>query len=219
MDGALSGYRVLDLTDEKGMLCARLLGDMGAEVIRVESPQGTADRDSPAFFYLNAGKRSISLNLAEKAGQELFKRLVRTADVVVESGPPGYLEGLGAGYPETGSQNESAIHWDMICDLHDGGEMRRKLFFKKTAGDMNRRALGDLTVDFFQHEAHGSGRRVGGELAQGGVGVYAGTELQLQLVQEPDEFRRRQDQARQLPVRRDLPDSPGPERLGAKVDP
>ncbi len=109
MDGALSGYRVLDLTDEKGMLCARLLGDMGAEVIRVESPQGTADRDSPAFFYLNAGKRSISLNLAEKAGQELFKRLVRTADVVVESGPPGYLEGLGAGYPELSEVNPRLI--------------------------------------------------------------------------------------------------------------
>jgi crotonobetainyl-CoA:carnitine CoA-transferase CaiB-like acyl-CoA transferase len=69
--GALSGYRVLDLTDDKGMLCSRLLADMGAEVVRVEKPE-----------------------------PEIFKRLVKTADVLVESFAPGYLESLGLGYPE-----------------------------------------------------------------------------------------------------------------------
>ena len=102
---------------------------------------------------------------------------------------------------------------------HDGGEVRRKLPLEKTAGDVDRRALGDFAVDFFQHEPHGSRWCVGGKLAKGGVGIHAGTELQFQLVQEPDELRRRQDQARQLPVRRDFPDPHGPERLGAEMDP
>ncbi|MFC2020086.1 CaiB/BaiF CoA transferase family protein [Chloroflexota bacterium] len=93
----LSGYRILDLADEKGMLCSRLLGDMGAEVVRVEKPRIAAARDS--FFWANnSGKRAITLNLEVKAGQELFKRLARTADILVESFAPGHLEGLGLGY-------------------------------------------------------------------------------------------------------------------------
>ena len=75
MEGTLSGYRVLDLTEEKGMLCARVLSGMGAEVIRVESPR-THDSQSPSFCFLNAGKQRITLDLETEAGQELFRRLV-----------------------------------------------------------------------------------------------------------------------------------------------
>jgi len=88
---ALSGYRVLDLTDERGMLCSRYLVDMRAEVIRIEKP------GSPSpFYWQNLGKRVITLDIELKP--EIFKQLVKTADVLVESYPPGYLEALGLGY-------------------------------------------------------------------------------------------------------------------------
>jgi benzylsuccinate CoA-transferase BbsE subunit len=92
---ALSGYRVLDLTDESGMLCSRYLADMGAEVIRIEKPSPPS-----RFYWENLGKRAITLNIEFKPGQKIFKRLLKTADVLVESFPPGYLESLGIGYPQ-----------------------------------------------------------------------------------------------------------------------
>ncbi len=76
--GALSGYRVLDLTDERGRLCCRLLADMGAEVVRVEKP-------------------------------EALKRLVETADVLVENFVPGYLPSLGLGYAQLAQLNPRLV--------------------------------------------------------------------------------------------------------------
>ena len=102
--GALSGYRVLDLTDEKGMLCSRLLADMGAEVIRVDKPgmEVTSWTD-------NAGKLDITLDIENQVGREIFKRLVKTADVVVESYPPGYLKSLGIGYSQLSRVNPRLV--------------------------------------------------------------------------------------------------------------
>ncbi len=104
----LSGYHILDLTDEKGMLCSRLLADMGAEVVRVEKTGGDSAR-SLFFEADNLGKRSVTLNLEVKPGQEIFKRLVKTTDVVVESYQPGYLEALGLGYTVLGQINPRLI--------------------------------------------------------------------------------------------------------------
>ncbi len=104
----LSGYRVLDLTDEKGLLCPKLLADMGAEVVRVEKVQEDSARGL-LFEANNLGKRSVTLNLEAKPGRELFRRLVKTADVVVESYQPGYLAGLGIGYTELSEINPRLI--------------------------------------------------------------------------------------------------------------
>ena len=80
-DPILSGYRVLDLTSEKGMLCPKLLSDMGADVIRLEKTEkGSAT--SPFSIANNLGKRSVTLNLEVKPGQRIFKKLVNTADTV-----------------------------------------------------------------------------------------------------------------------------------------
>ena len=106
--GALSGCRVLDLTEEKGMFCSRLLADMGAEVIRVEKPGENTSR-SLFFFANNLGKRSITLNIEVKQGQELFRKLAQTADIVVESYQPGYLTALGLGYTELNSINRRLV--------------------------------------------------------------------------------------------------------------
>lgn len=102
---------MLDLADEKGAYCGRVLGDFGADVIAVEPPEGNpARRGGPFFrdqvdlekslhwFYTAANKRSITLNLEAAAGREIFLRLIETADIVIESGPPGRMEALGLGY-------------------------------------------------------------------------------------------------------------------------
>ena len=91
----LSGYRVLDLTDDKARLCPRYLADMGAEVIRLSKPG-----EDSRFRWQDLGKRSITLCIELEPGREVLKRLVKTADVLVESYPPGYLEALGLGYPD-----------------------------------------------------------------------------------------------------------------------
>ncbi len=134
-NSALSGERVLDLTDEKGMLCSRLLADMGAEVIRVEKARGDSARSS-FFVANNLGKRSITLNLEVGPGQELLRRLVRTADVVVESYQPGYLEALGLGYTELSEINPRLI-MASITNFGQGGPYR-----DYKSGDMVASAMG-----------------------------------------------------------------------------
>ncbi|MBI2830290.1 MAG: CoA transferase [Chloroflexi bacterium] len=103
----LPGYRVLDLTDEKGMFCARILADMGAEVIRIEKP-GEAHGD---MFYqvTNPGKHIVSFDISNQRGIARLKRLVRTADILVESYAPGFLEKLGLDFPNLSKINPKLI--------------------------------------------------------------------------------------------------------------
>ena len=107
----LSCYRVLDLSDEKGFLCGKVLGDLGADVIKVEKPGGEPARSMPPFYHdiadpekslywfaFNASKRGITLDIETADGREIFKELVKKADVVIESFAPGYMDKLGLGY-------------------------------------------------------------------------------------------------------------------------
>jgi len=106
-------YRVLDLCDEKGIFCGRILADLEADVIKVEKPGGDLSRNLGPFYHdshdpqkslfwlaYNENKRSITLDIERTEGKEIFKRLVRKADVVLESFPPGYMRGLGLGYED-----------------------------------------------------------------------------------------------------------------------
>ena len=108
---ALDDVRVLNLAGEIGQYCVKLLADLGADVIKVEPPAGDPARNLPPFYHdeqdqqkslywlnLNTNERSVTLNLEGADGRRLFERLVATADVVVESFEPGYLDGLGLGY-------------------------------------------------------------------------------------------------------------------------
>ena len=109
---ALGPYRVLDLTEYGCMIGPRILADLGADVIKIEPPGGSRSRIGPYYkdcvdgkkslfwFAYCANKRGITLNLETTDGLSLFKRLVKTADVVIESFAPGYLSGLGLGYED-----------------------------------------------------------------------------------------------------------------------
>ncbi len=110
-DAALSDVRVLDLAGEAGVYATKLLADLGADVIRIEPPDGDPARnvgpfyhDEPSperslyFFNLNTSKRGITLDLTKAEGRALFERLVAKADVVVETFHPGFLDRLGLGY-------------------------------------------------------------------------------------------------------------------------
>jgi crotonobetainyl-CoA:carnitine CoA-transferase CaiB-like acyl-CoA transferase len=109
--GALDDIRVLDLAGEIGQYCTKLLADLGADVIKIEPPEGDPVRNLPPFYHdepgaehsllwlnLNTNKRSITLRLDDPAGRKVFERLAATADVIVESFDPGYLDNLGLGY-------------------------------------------------------------------------------------------------------------------------
>jgi len=110
-ESMLGPYRVLDLADDKGLLCGKILGDLGADVIKIEKPGGDAARcqgpyyhDEPdpekslLWFAYNTSKRGITLDIETADGKEIFKKLVKTADIVVETFSPGYLDSLGLGY-------------------------------------------------------------------------------------------------------------------------
>jgi crotonobetainyl-CoA:carnitine CoA-transferase CaiB-like acyl-CoA transferase len=102
--GALAGLRVIDLTQVMaGPFCTMLLADLGADVIKIEPPQGDSTRtmpgaigtDSPSFNAVNRGKRSVVLNLKTTQGVEAVRALARTADIFVENYRPGVMESLG----------------------------------------------------------------------------------------------------------------------------
>ena len=119
----LNGLRMLDLTDEKGALCGKIFADMGAEVIKVEPPQGCPTRKIPPFLddepglehslhflAFQAGKRSVTLNLECADGRELLRQLVKRSDFLVEAFPLDHLETLGLGYDTLAELNPRLIH-------------------------------------------------------------------------------------------------------------
>ena len=121
-DGPLSGYRIVDIADEKGQLCARLLAELGADVIKVEPRAGDRTRANGPFFRdeqgresslywwaMNAGKRSVTCELRSEAGRELFHRLVASADAVIETSAPGTARDAGADPRTLAKANPSAV--------------------------------------------------------------------------------------------------------------
>ena len=120
--GALAGLRVLDLTDYRAGLAARLMADMGADVIKVEPPAGEPGRrigpfvdDRPHrdrslfFWFYNLNKRGITLDLGREAGVELLRRLADSADLIIENFKPGRLADLGLGWERLHQANPALI--------------------------------------------------------------------------------------------------------------
>ena len=107
----LKGLRALDLTDEKGFLCGKILADLGVEVIKIEQPGGDPSRRFGPFykdvphpekslfwFAYNLNKKGITLNIKTKSGRVIFRRLLEKSDFLIESFSVGYMDSLGFGY-------------------------------------------------------------------------------------------------------------------------
>ena len=119
MAGPLDGIRIIDLTTIfSGPICTSILGDQGADVVKVESPAGDWIRSvqniqrngvGGAFAMMNRNKRSIVVDLSKDDGKQLLRELVRDADVVVENYRPGVMERLGIGYDALKATNPKLI--------------------------------------------------------------------------------------------------------------
>ena len=131
MTGPLAGLRVLELANETGQFCGKLLGDLGADVIKIEPPNGEPCRhvgpfldDIPhpdrslSFWYYNTSKRGITLNLDTADGRALFRRLAKDADIVLETFRPGYLASSGLDYDSLRAENPGLI----LCALTPFGQ-------------------------------------------------------------------------------------------------
>jgi formyl-CoA transferase len=127
LTGCFEGLRVLDFsTTIAGPHCARMLADMGAKVIKIESAEGETMRTRPpvrggcstAFGQLNAGKKSIVLDLKSPQGFQAVQRLVATTDILVENFRPGVMRRLKLDYDALGSLNPRLIY----CSISGYGQ-------------------------------------------------------------------------------------------------
>ncbi len=119
MKQALNGVRVLDFTQVMaGPFCAMLLGDQGADVIKIEPPEGDATRrmgqsqgkESTGFWAVNRNKRGMVLNLKDPRAQAIARALATTADILVENYRPGVLDSFGLGYEALSQLNPRLIY-------------------------------------------------------------------------------------------------------------
>ena len=149
--GPLDGVRVLELADEKGQFCGKLMGDLGADVIKIEPPGGddarsmgpflddVPNRDRSLYFWhYNTSKRGVTLNLETADGRELFRKLAASADVLLETQAPGYLQSQGLGYDELSKLNPKLI----MCSLTPFGQTGPWRDYK--AGDLTHLAAGGV---------------------------------------------------------------------------
>ena len=132
-NAALSDITILDLCDEKGQLIGKLLGEMGARVIKIEPPAGDRARtvgpfrnDSPDkngslhFWAFNSAKEGVTLDIASETGADLLRKLVRKADILLESYDPGYLDSLGLGYDDLSALNPALVMTSLTGFGQDG---------------------------------------------------------------------------------------------------
>jgi formyl-CoA transferase len=175
--GLLAGVRVLDLTRVlAGPYCTMMLGDMGADVIKVEEPgKGDDTRQwgppftksgmSAYFISANRNKRSLTLNIKTKAGQKVLRDLIRQADVLVENFKPGTLERLGLGYRQLKKLRPKLIYCTISGYGYSGPDS------EKPGYDFIAQARGGLMS--VTGPADGEPVRVGLAIADLLAGIYA----------------------------------------------
>lgn len=129
----LSPYRVLDLTTERGLLCGQILGDLGADVIKIEPPGGSPARQLRPFYQdeshpdrslywwaYNRNKRGITLNLDTDEGREILHRLAASAHFLIESDNPGFLAQRDLGYKDLAAINPALVYVSISPFGQDG---------------------------------------------------------------------------------------------------
>ena len=173
---ALEGIRVLDLTRAlAGPFCTLMLGDNGADVIKIEIP-GTGDdtrgwgppfiqKESAYFLSINRNKRSLTLNLRDPKAKEIFLKLAKGADVVVENFTPGVMDRFGLGYEEVKGLNPGIIYCS-ISGFGQGGPYRTR-----SAYDQIMQGMGGLMS--ITGEPDGEPQKIGVAVTDIGAGMWA----------------------------------------------
>ena len=211
--GALDGIRVLDLAGPFGVFGTRMLADLGADVVKVEPPAGdvlrkrppfadsaTGDEGSLPFFLMNCNKRGVTLDLSTAAGQGLFRDLVASADVVVESFAPAHLDRLGIGYASFETELENLI-WIAVTPFGQSGP-----YAAFQLSDLTAQAIGGalyLTGEKLERPVQGGGRvaeKIAGYMtalaavtalhwrAHGGRGQYVDLSVHEAVVSQMESF-------------------------------
>jgi crotonobetainyl-CoA:carnitine CoA-transferase CaiB-like acyl-CoA transferase len=180
---ALANLRVLDLTRARaGPTCCRVLGDFGADVIKIEAPPGvdpnegmSGARDGSDMLNLHRNKRSLTLNLKEKAGHDIFMRLVRETDVVVENFRPDVKDRLEIAYEALKAVN-SRIILASISGFGQSGPYRTRAGFDQIA-----QGMGGLM--WVTGMPGGGPVRAGIAVADVSAGIYAATGILIALAE------------------------------------
>ena len=173
---ALEGIRVLDLTRAlAGPFCTLMLGDNGAEVIKIEMPGSGDDTrhwgppfiegESAYYLSINRNKRSITLNLRDDAAKEIFLKLAATADVVVENFTPGVMARFGLGYEAVKEANPGIIYCSISGFGQDGPYRERPAY------DQIMQGLGGLMS--VTGESDGEPQKIGLAITDIGAGMWA----------------------------------------------
>ena len=173
---ALEGIRVLDLTRAlAGPFCTLMLGDNGADVIKIEIP-GTGDdtrhwgppfiqEESAYFLSINRNKRSLTLNLRDPQAKEVFLKLAKDADVVVENFTPGVMERFGLGYDDVKAANPNIIY----CSISGFGQAGP--YSGRSAYDQIMQGMGGLMS--ITGEPDGEPQKVGIAVTDIGAGMWS----------------------------------------------
>ncbi|MBM2825911.1 MAG: putative acyl-CoA transferase/carnitine dehydratase, partial [Dehalococcoidales bacterium] len=119
---ALSGVKVLDLTEERGLYAGKMLADLGADVVKIEKPEGSKARrtgpfkdDVPGlenslyFLNFNTNKRGVTLNIDSSEGRDIFKQLAKRTDILIEDFEVGVMQSLKLDYPALRELNRGII--------------------------------------------------------------------------------------------------------------
>ncbi|MGI9149419.1 MAG: CaiB/BaiF CoA transferase family protein [Chloroflexota bacterium] len=176
MPGPLSGTRVVDLTRAlAGPYCTLLLGDMGADVVKIEQP-GTGDEtrqwgppfiagESSYFMSVNRNKRSVTLDLKSDQGMAALRKLTRGADVLVENFRPGTMQRLGLSFEQASQLNPALI----FCSVSGFGQTGPRA--RQPAYDAILQGMGG--IQFLSGEQNGGPTRVGVPIADITAGMFA----------------------------------------------
>ena len=172
-DGPLRDVRVLDFTRVlSGPFATALLADLGADVLKVEPPQGDdyrhigpfRDGESALFQLMNRNKQSLSLDLKQPGAQALVRRLAQAADVVVENFRPGVAERLGIGYPALAADNSRLVYASISGFGQSGPDRDRPAF------DLVAQALSGLMA--MTGDPSGPPTKVGESIGDLAAGLY-----------------------------------------------
>lgn len=171
----LEGIKIIDLTRIlSGPYCTMTLADLGADVIKIESPEGDDTRkwgppfiegESAYYLSINRNKKSVVLNLKEEKGKEVFFRLIKDADVVIENFRPGTLDKLGIGYEVLKMHNPSLI----LASISGFGQSGS--YTQKPGYDLLAQGMGGLMS--VTGEPGGRPLKAGFSIADIGTGMWA----------------------------------------------